>query len=284
MMNLTRETFRTTALLLVALGATGATAAAETRSPAPFGAVSCAATPASVVAPQIPALQKSAASPRSVRAAQVTRNERADVTFEVRPSPDGGVELSAESGALHVRKTVQSTGEFVLELSTGTDKVTIAMTGQGTIVSRGKTSVEQRRSGGTTDAADRIRRLLADSKSVVQFRGVAAALLDAEDRSPAAIAFIVADAVVGLMTGDVGAPRRAAKFLAHSDGRQRPVAMAIDCFYLMEQRMVEAWTDYLSCWGSVWPSAFYQELCAARWVIQVESYWFGFISCSGFSW
>ena len=48
--------------------------------------------------------------------------------------------------------------------------------------------------------------------------------------------------------------------------------------------MAEAWNDYIACWTSVWPNDFFQEICAARWFIQVESYWFGFISCSGFSW
>jgi hypothetical protein len=286
-MNLGKETFRTVALLLVALGATAGSALGETRSPAAFGAASCQATPAEAIGRRAPTPTRisTGPAPRVRRASQVTRNEQADVTFDLRPSSSGGVEVSARSGTLVVKKTVQSTGDFVLEFSNDRDKVTIAFSGQGTTVSRANTSVEQRRSGSAPDTADRIRRLLADSPAVIQFRALGAGLLEAEDRSPASLAFIVADAMVGMLTGDVGAPRRVAKFLARGgEVRQRPVAMAIDCFTLMEQRMVEAWSDYMSCWMSVWPNDFFQQMCAARWFIQVESYWFGFISCSGFNW
>ena len=41
--------------------------------------------------------------------------------------------------------------------------------------------------------------------------------------------------------------------------------------------------EWESCAGafSVWDPT--RHLCALRWIIQVESYWFGFLSCTGFS-
>jgi hypothetical protein len=257
--------------------------AGAVRSPGRFGGVSCLAD-APVAATRVVSSARAADGPRAVMrpAAQVTRNEQADVTFELRPSVSGGVEVSATSGDLHVTKTVQSSGEFVLELATARDKVTIAVSGQGTTVTRGKTRMQHPRSGGSAENADKVRGLLADSRAVVSFRGISAGLLDADDRSPASVALIVADAAVGMLTGDVGAPRRTARFLAHrANGGARPAGMVADCFYLMEQRMNDAMNDYFSCFGAVYPNTYFTDLCGYRWVLQVESYWFNFLSCSG---
>jgi hypothetical protein len=260
--------------------------AATSPAPARFGAASCSAAPAAVATATQVATRPAASGRERVRpVAQVTRNQAADVTFEVRPAASGGVEVAATRGDLQVTKTVQSTGEFVLTLTNARDTVAISVSGQGTTVTRGKSTVALRRNDASPDTDDKARRLLADSRAVLAYRSLAAALIDAEDRSPASMALIVGDAVVGMLTGDVGAARRIAKFLAHraADNR-RPVGMAIDCFTLMEQRMVEAWVDYWSCYGSLYPYSLIFDACGYRWVLQVESYWFSFISCSGFSW
>jgi hypothetical protein len=113
---------------------------------------------------------------------------------------------------------------------------------------------------------------------------VNAALLESEDRSPASLAFITSDAVAGLLTGDVGAPRRIAQFMARPGmSKVRQAGMAVDCFTLMETRMNDSWTDYMGCVASVLGYSYFQDLCAYRWVIQSESYWFNFISCTGFN-
>jgi hypothetical protein len=272
---------------MVALCAVAGQAGAEALpSGQSFGAASCRADvgggaggrPAS--ARIVTAAQRGVARP----AAQVTRNEQADVTFELQPSADGVV-LTARIGDLLVTKTVQSSGEFVLDIANDGDKVTIAASGQGTTVTRGKTNIAVPRGNESAGNADKIRRLLADSRAVLRFRGVSASLLEAEDRSPAALALIMADATVGMLTGDVGAPRRIAQFLARGARKNlRPVSMAVDCFTTMETRFVEAYGDYWNCYISVSPYTFYQDLCSWRWVLQVESYWFSFLSCSGFNW
>lgn len=220
-------------------------------------------------------------------AAQVTRNEKADVTFEVRPAPDGGTQVSATGGGVQVTKTIQATGEFVLQLKAGTDTVSIAVGGRGTTVNRGRQRIDLPRNVDAPGRRPAVRRLLAESDAVVRARAVADALMVANDRSPAAMGLILADAVLGVLSGDVGAPRRIAEFMARGGTKNlRPAGMAIDCFTLMEQRMVEAWNDYVSCWmsvGSLIFSDYLQEACALRWVVQAESYWFSFISCTGFN-
>lgn len=234
---------------------------------------------------------QSPASPHGARAtktaAQVTRNERANVTFEVRPSGDGGAELTATAAGVEISKSVQPTGEFVLTVKAGADAVTVAVSGRGTRLSRGRQSVDLPRGADAPGRRPAARRMLADSDAIVRYRAMADGLMASDDRSPAALGVIIADAMVGALSGDVGAPRRVADFLARGGRKNaRPAGLAIDCFTLMEQRMVEAWSDYVSCWMSVSNimfSDYWQELCAVRWVIQVESYWFNFLSCSGFN-
>ena len=218
-------------------------------------------------------------------AAQVTRNDRADVTFELLPATSGsGVSIVARSGDLVATKTVQSTGAFVLELTSSRDRVSIAATAQGATVTRAGRSVVLRRDDQSDEATAHVRRMLADSEATVRFRGVAARLMEGEDRSHAALALILADATVGLLAGDVGAPRRAARYLVERRLRNvREAGMALDCYTVMETRMVEAWNDYGSCYYSTAYNTFYQYLCSWRWTIQVESDWFNFLSCTGFN-
>ena len=275
------------ALLVFGVCALSGTAQAEALGPArAFGARACAAEGGALVSgQQVTALGAGVVRGRIRPAAQVTRNERADVTFELRPTESGGIEVSGRRGDLTITKTVQSTGEFVLEVATGRERVSIAVTGQGTTVVRGKDNVRIPRGGESGENEGKARRLLADSGGVLQLRGLAATLLEADDRSPSSLAMIMADATVGMLTGDVGAPRRIAQFLSHrANGNARPAAMALDCYSLMETRMVEAFSDYVGCYGSVYGNPIFMNLCGYRWIVQVESYWFGFISCTGFSW
>lgn len=277
---------KATQCVLVLLATVGVAHAEVAQSPNPFGARACAMDVVAGASALPVSLGRSQSARAGVRpAAQVSRNEKADVTLELRPSANGGVEVSGQSGDLRITKTVQSNGEFVLELANSHDTVSIAVTGQGTTVLRGRTSVRIPRGASVGQSEEKARKLLAESGAVLQLRGLAATLLEAEDRSASSLALIMADATVGMLTGDVGAPRRIARFLAHRvNGNARPASMVLDCFALMETRMVEAFSDYVGCYDSVYPNSLFTNLCGYRWVIQVESYWFGFISCTGFSW
>jgi hypothetical protein len=279
------------AMVVIVIGVSAANAGAEPAKPSSaFGAVSCRI---GEVSPGNLGVPRKAGEPIAARragqsavrtAAQVSRNDRANVTFEVRPAADGAIEVSGRSGGLEVKKTVHSSGDFVLELASGADRVTIAMNSQGMSIDRGGQTVDLPRNATNSERADAARRLLADSEALIRFRAVNATLIDANDRSPASLAFITSDALVGLLTGDVGAPRRIAQFLAQRGlSKVRNAAMAIDCFTTMETRMMEAWTDYQGCIVSTLGWSIYQDMCAWRWVVQVESYWFSFIACSGFN-
>jgi hypothetical protein len=217
--------------------------------------------------------------------AQVFRNDRADVTFELAPASTGeGITVSGRRGDLEVTKTVQASGEFVLGLATARDRVAIAVTGRGATVTRGRTTILLPRSEPSEGQAIRIRRLLADSEAVVQYRALTASLMETDDRSHPGLALIMSDATVGLLGGDVGAPGRIARLLGQRrNANARRAGMAVDCFTTMETRMMEAWNDYGSCYYSTAYNSFYQSMCSWRWTLQVESYWFNFIGCSGFN-
>lgn len=285
-----RERITRVVVAVLMMGATlGSAIPVRAAEPSPFKGASCAEPSVATARPAAFSQAKGTRAPVTARrAAQVTRNDKADVTFELRQAETGGVEVAGTTGDLRFKKTVQATGEFVLELNTPSDAVTIAVNGQETSATRGKTRVRMPRSAAGVAEEGRARRLLADSDAVLKLRGLAAALIDADDRSPASMAVIMVDAVAGALTGDVGAPRRIAKFFARTSGAgMRPAAMAVDCFTVMETRMTEAFYDYAACWTSVanlYMSSSFQQWCAVRWVVQVESYWFTFISCSGFNW
>lgn len=261
--------------------------AAKTNQP-PFAALSCAVPHAGVSAAgpvvgravAVSAPRRGATRP----AAQVTRNDRADVTFEIRPASAGSIEVRGRRGDLFMKKTVQPTGDSVLELADGHETVTVAVSAQGTRVTRNGTTALLGRAAPDDAAETRVRRLLAESSAVVRFRAAVAALLEANDVTAPAVAMLIADATVGMLTGDVGAPRRTAEHLARRGrSRVRQAGMALDCYTVMEQRMVEAYDDFGSCWYSTAYNSFYQSLCSWRWTLQVESYWFSFISCTGFN-
>ena len=265
---------------------------AQGRAPTLLQAASCPVPGANLhlggsrTAAKVASLQagQEAVTSRRHPVAQITRSERADATFEVRPGEDGAVQLNGRRGDLEFTKSVLSDGTFTLSLSAGGDRVTIAVTSDATVVTRGRSKITLSGGTGTEEQTRAVRRLLADSNAVLRFRALAAVLLIGDEWSAPAVAVMMADATVGALTGDVGAPGRAAQHLSRRGrARARPVAFAVDCFYLMETRFVQAWDDYVSCYFSVQDNPIYANLCAWRWTLQVESYWFSFISCSGFS-
>jgi len=276
-------------VVALALGTSASATAADVRPPSfALGARSCQVSGgAAAPSGHQPSVVSAVRAGRSVArpASQVTVNERANITFELRLTESGAVEVSGRTPGLQIRKTVQSSGDFVLELTHGTDIVTVSGGAQGLAVSRGTSRVELPRANVEEAQVHRARRLLADSKAVPAFRGIAAALIEADDRSPSSLALIMADATLGMLTGDVGASRRVAQFLARPGlAKVRRASMAIGCFDLMESRLVDAWNDLFACSISVYPNGFYLDLCSIRWALQVESYWFSFLSCTGFNW
>ncbi len=212
-------------------------------------------------------------------AGQVRHYPKPNLTFSASTTVEGEVQLDATGGDFGFRKKVQSSGRYTLDLEAGRDKVTLLVTENDITIKRGGEVIIV-----TPDApeaiADSARRLLADSRAVRKLRSAGAMFEAAEDDSPAASALVLSDAVIGALTGDVGAPRRVARFLSRRaraisrSAGQRPPS----CYSQWEQTMMWVWMDFEEC-AVLWnlPGGW----CTARWTLQTESAWFSLLSCSG---
>lgn len=225
-----------------------------------------------------------AGAPRSsVRAAaQVHRVDRADMTFNMTPMRDGTIEVEAHGGDLVVRKRVRQNGSYTLTLQTPRDRVTIAFEEHTIAVTRDKKAAVLTLATASDEELDKIHRMLADSRAVRLMRVAAANIQDSEDDSPEASSLLMADAVLGVLTGDGAAPLRVARHLTrHVRASLRPIGMQIDCYAIWEKRVLTVYYQATACENSfsVWNPVRY--LCATQWLLQVESYWFSFLSCSG---
>jgi len=244
-------------------------------APAPTLAATGPPTPTLAACMAPPASAASIASPSG---RQTDFEPRTQTTFEVRPAGEG-IELSGRSGALTFTKQVSRDGRMTLQLMVGSDRATFETTSDGLSVTLGrkKTKIDPR------NASDRdyenLRIQLARSQSVRQFRRQLAALEAADDDRPAVLGTLTAGALVSVLDGDEGAPRRIAKRIAHrQQERLRAVSMSPGCFPEYEREVVTAWDDLELCYYSVSPLLW--RVCDLRWFLWVESAWFSFISCS----
>jgi hypothetical protein len=172
---------------------------------------------------------------------------------------------------------------LTIDLETPGDKVTIGLTEHSVVIVRNKRRLALSVSSGTIRELDNVGALLGSSQAVRLARAAAAAVQEAEDDSGSSASLVIADALVGLLTGDVGAPGRAARYLSRRARTGIRQIATNDCYRLWEGRVLTASYEWESCARafSVWNPT--KNLCAFRWVIQVESYWFNFLSCSGFN-
>jgi hypothetical protein len=222
-------------------------------------------------------------------AAQVRRVEPADLTFQAVATSEGDIQVEARGGNLVFRKKVRADGSFDLALEGRGDAVAVTFDQDTITIVRNRrrvaiavgTKIEGPQLQEGLTAAQR---LLAGSSATGLLRLAATAVQDAEDDSAASASLLVADALIGMLTGDPGAPGRVARYMArHARARVQRAAMQTDCYYSWEGSVLHASYEWESCASafSVWNPV--RHLCALRWTIQIESYWFTFLSCTGFS-
>jgi hypothetical protein len=265
-----------TVLSLAVAGALAAgaerSAQATSVSPPPVSLAACIPAPVAAAA-AAPARQT------PVRAAGQARHvPRANLTFDASTTLDGRVQIDASGGDFGLRKKVERTGRYTLEIATARDRVVFEVTETDVTIARGGDRIIVTPDPLDADA-DGVRRLLADSAAVRRLRTAGAAFEAAEDDSPAAAAILLSDALVGALTGDVGAPHRVARLLSkRARALVRPAAgRPPSCYYQWEQTMLWAWMDFEEC-AILWN---YGGWCSVRWTMQAESAWFALLSCSG---
>jgi hypothetical protein len=222
--------------------------------------------------------------PRLRSAAQVRHLPEADLTVSAAPTLEGGAVVDATGDDLAFRKTIRPDGTFTLDIASARDRVVIDVTGQGVTVSRNRKRVTLKLGDDNEESVDAVARLLADSRAIRRLRLAGAAALDADDASASAVTLLLSDAVVGMLTGDSGAPSRVARHLSQSlRARLRNVATT-DCYYDWEGRVMAAMYELEDCVEQSGPwKLSVRLLCSARWALMVESYWVTFLSCSGFN-
>lgn len=271
---------RTRHVILPAVAIAGALAAGAERTagatagglrpPVPLAACGAATPVAAMPRPQAGL----AARP----AGQVRHYQKPNLTFSASTTVEGEVQIEASGGDFGFRKRVQSSGAYTLDLEAGRDTLRFRVTGTDITVTRGREVVIVLPDS-PESVAITVRRMLSDSGAVKKLRQVGAMFEAAEDDSPAAAAVLLSDALVGSLTGDVGAPHRIAKLLSkrarslnRSAGDRPP-----NCYSQWEQTMMWVWMDFEEC-AILWNYGFW---CTARWTLQTESAWFSFLSCSG---
>ncbi len=196
--------------------------------------------------------------------------------------PDGSAYVRVVAGDLEVTKIVTRTGPFSIQLVRGEDTVLIRVGADALSVTRGAGTAEVGLAGADEEQWLAVQTLIAGSRSVRAMRVLAAALAPGAERSPAGLALILADAVVGYADGDVAALQR----LAGRFGRKPPaVRLAREdgpgCYEKWEAEVIRAWNEYEQCVYEVLAIPVLRDLCGWRWLLWVESAWFAFLKCAG---
>jgi hypothetical protein len=216
-------------------------------------------------------------------AARRYESSSADLVFSGGAPGDGSIVMEGRGGDLTFRKKVFQNGSFSIDVEVPRDSVSLNVVDRVVTIRRGRRTITLDLAASSEDDLDKARRLLADSRAVRLLRSAAAALQEAEDEGPGAMSLMASDAMIGMLTGDVGAPGRAARHFARRQrARLRPVGSSNDCYAEWEKRAVGASYEWEWCAMDFAPWNPIRHLCAARWILQVESYWFQLISCIGF--
>lgn len=248
--------------------------AATTAVPPPVPLARCSAPGAQ---PRTAALSPAKAAARPI--GQVRHFEKANLTVSAGTTADGSIQIEARGSDLGFRKRVQSTGRYTVELEAPRDKVTLGVTESSISVTRGKKTVTVGPDSPQSQFDD-VRKMLADSRAIDLLRSAGAEFEASEEDSAASTPILLVDALVGSLTGDVGASRRAAKQLSRRARAQlRSVGRPNTCYYQWEQSILWAYMELEECYYSGY---FFPMWCNLRWTMQAESAWFGFIACSGF--
>jgi hypothetical protein len=207
----------------------------------------------------------------------------ANLGLYVSRTAEGSIQVDGRAGELTFTKVVSADGTFTLALTTGADAVSIAFQGNAIKASRnGREVVVQ---AGDEASLERVGALIAGSRAVRLLRTVSTAVQDADDTSVGGAAVLMADALVGALTGDAGAPGRIARHLGRKSlsGVRRVEISEESCYKNYEHAVIEAYIDGEACLEEIgwWNPLRYG--CSFTWLLEVETEWFHMWACVGFN-
>jgi hypothetical protein len=101
-------------------------------------------------------------------------------------------------------------------------------------------------------------------------------------RSPGTLALLLADAVVGVLNGDVAAAQRLAERVGGRGGPAvRRASAEQGCYEKWEAEVIRAYDSYMWCIAQYPGLTQWADACGWRWLLWAESAWFSFLACSG---
>lgn len=214
------------------------------------------------------------------------------LTAGVTAGLDGSLNVVATAGDLTVRKNVQADGRFVVEIARGNgDTIEIAGDAVGLRVRSGReaaVALQADRGAGFEERARHVRTWLARSEAVQRLRQITTALDLQDAATPEALSLRVTGALVAELSGDAAAAQRFSRAVTAKLAQRLRRAQSGGSGYQMTcwdtySRMVNQAANQLeSCIASFAVYNPMRQVCAAVWVLQVESAWFQFLSCSSF--
>jgi hypothetical protein len=220
---------------------------------------------------------------RPVRAVQ--NDTELGLTTSTALASDGALVVSAQAAGLTVDKRIYSDGRFDVRIAIGrSDRVVIAADPDGISVATAReATVRLNPAGGEADSetTHRVRGWLAASQAVGRFRQLVDALERRGARDPEGLSLRATGALVAELLGDPGAARRFGQSVAGSGAALRKVQQYTQSCWDVYQRLVlQASYQLESCIASFAVYNPLRQVCAAVWILQVESAWFQFLSCS----
>jgi hypothetical protein len=198
---------------------------------------------------------------------------------------DGGVSVTASSGALTIEKVVYADGRYRVDIGEGADRVTLTGEQTGVQLQRGRQSFALTAASDLATEGQRVREMLVLSRAISHFRQIVAELDRADIVGPEALSLRITGAVLAEVAGDTGAVRRLGKALtAGLAPRLRRAGTASQypptCWDLYVSSVNKAANELESCLGAFYVFNPMRQVCSFVWTLQVEAAWFGLLKCS----
>jgi hypothetical protein len=145
-----------------------------------------------------------------------------DEIYRLSREDPGAILLSASSGDLAIRKTVQADGRSDVTITRNNDVVSIVATRLTIVVTRGTRSLAVNINGGHDNQLSRVRALLLGSATTRGLRTLATVLEESGADAPERMGLRLTGALIAQLDGDEGAVRRLSRELqARYGGRTR---------------------------------------------------------------
>jgi hypothetical protein len=221
--------------------------------------------------------------PRAVRAVQ--QDAELGLTTQTAVASDGALVVTAQAAGLTIDKRVYSDGRFDVRIAFGTnDRVVIAADVDGISVATAHEATIRLNPAGDMEyepRARRVREWLAASAAVGRFRQLVDALERRGGRDPEALSLRATGALVAELLGDPGAARRFGERVAGGGaGFRKAQQYTQSCWDIYQRLVLQASYQLESCIASFAVYNPLRQVCAAVWILQIESAWFQFLSCS----